>query len=121
MESRYPGASIRQANSRDTEHARGAHRMSEVITTSPEIPEQAPEPTPVPASNGAPQRAPRFKVTVHRLDGALEEGESYVRDLVTQGVPLYNPAPADPPPCVHPLAPQYTPRLSVAHPHLTAD
>src|SRR5260370_40392238 len=68
--------------------------MSEVITTSPEIPEQAPEPTPVPASNGAPQRAPRFKVTVHRLDGGLEERQSDVRHLDTQRFPNYNPADA---------------------------
>jgi len=48
--------------------------MSEVITTSPEIPERIPETTPVPASNGAQQyRGPRFKITVHRLDGGLEE------------------------------------------------
>ena len=63
--------------------------MSEVRTTSPEIPEQAPEQTPadngeanpVAASNGVPApvgRPSRFKVAVHRLDGGLEEGGSDV-------------------------------------------
>src|ERR1700676_3004431 len=71
--------------------------MSEVITTSPEIPEQTPEPTPVPASNGAPHPPPRFKVSVHRLDGGLEEGASDALGLDTQGYPIYNPADADRP------------------------
>jgi pilus assembly protein CpaF len=72
--------------------------MSEVITTSPEIPEQIPETTPVPTSNGAQQyRAPRFKITVHRLDGGLEEGDSDERALSAQGYPIYNPSDADRP------------------------
>jgi pilus assembly protein CpaF len=70
--------------------------MSEVITTSPEIPEQTPEPTPVPASNGGPPpRLPRFKVAVHRLDGGLEEGDSDSLTFTPDGYPIYNPADAD--------------------------
>src|ERR1700686_2832082 len=70
--------------------------MSEVITTSPEIPEQTPEPTPVPASNGGPPpRLPRFKVAVHRLDGGLEEGDSDSQTFTQDGYPIYNPADAD--------------------------
>jgi len=72
--------------------------MSEVITTSPEIPEQSPEPepTPVPASNGGPPpRLARFKVAVHRLDGGLEEGDSDSLTFTPDGYPIYNPADAD--------------------------
>ena len=72
--------------------------MSEVITTSPEIPERIPETTPVPASNGAQQYpGARFKITVHRLDGGLEEGDSDERGLSAQGYPIYNPSDADRP------------------------
>src|SRR5450759_2568849 len=79
--------------------------MSEVITTSPEIPERIPEATPVPGSNGAPlARAPRFKVTVHRLDGGLEQGDSDERALSPQGYPIYNPADADRPRVIPALA-----------------
>jgi pilus assembly protein CpaF len=70
--------------------------MSEVITTSPEIPEQTPQPTPEPASNGGPPpRLPRFKVAVHRLDGGLEEGASDSQTFTPDGYPIYNPADAD--------------------------
>jgi pilus assembly protein CpaF len=70
--------------------------MSEVITTSPEIPEQTPEPTPAPDFNGGPpQRLPRFKVAVHRLDGGLEEGDSDSLTFTPDGYPIYNPADAE--------------------------
>ena len=70
--------------------------MSEVITTSPEIPEQTPEPTPVQFSNGGPPPSlPRFKVAVHRLDGGLEEGDSDSLTFTPDGYPIYNPADAD--------------------------
>jgi pilus assembly protein CpaF len=70
--------------------------MSEVITTSPEIPEQTPEPIPAPASNGGPPpRLARFKVAVHRLDGGLEEGDSDSLTFAPDGYPIYNPADAD--------------------------
>jgi pilus assembly protein CpaF len=96
--------------------------MSEVITTSPEIPEQTPEPTPVPASNGAPPvRAPRFKVTVHRLDGGLEEGGSDSIALDTQGYPIYNPADADRPRWIPARDIKYVVFGSVEDPNLEAD
>ena len=96
--------------------------MSEVITTSPEIPEQIPEPTPVPASNGTPPvRAPRFKVTVHRLDGGLEEGGSDTLALDTQGFPIYNPADADRPRWIPARDIKYVVFGSVDDPNLEAD
>jgi pilus assembly protein CpaF len=96
--------------------------MSEVITTSPEIPERIPEATPVPASNGAPlARAPRFKVTVHRLDGGLEEGDSDVHALGPQGYPIYNPADADRPRWIPGRDIKYVVFGSVEDPALEAD
>src|ERR1700686_2482837 len=95
--------------------------MSEVITTSPEIPEQTPEPTPAPASNGAPHPLPRFKVSVHRLDGGLEEGGSDARGLDTQGYPIYNPADADRPRWIPSRDIKYVVFGSVEDPNLEAD
>jgi pilus assembly protein CpaF len=95
--------------------------MSEVVTTSPEIPEQTPEPTPVPASNGAPRPLPRFKVSVHRLDGGLEEGASDARGLDTQGYPIYNPADADRPRWIPSRDIKYVVFGSVDDPNLEAD
>jgi pilus assembly protein CpaF len=96
--------------------------MSEVITTSPEIPEQIPEPTPVPASNGTPPvRAPRFKVTVHRLDGGLEEGGSDALALGPQGYPIYNPPDADRPRLIPSRDIKYVVFGSVDDPNLEAD
>jgi pilus assembly protein CpaF len=100
--------------------------MSEVITTSPKIPEQTPEQTPeptsVPASNGAPPaRAPRFKVTVHRLDGGLEEGGSDALALGTQGYPIYNPPDADRPRWIPSRDIKYVVFGSVEDPNLEAD
>ena len=37
-----------------------------------------------------PQRAPRAKVVVHRLDGGLEEGESDARTISAAGFPIYS-------------------------------
>ncbi|HEV2966926.1 MAG TPA: ATPase, T2SS/T4P/T4SS family, partial [Candidatus Dormibacteraeota bacterium] len=95
--------------------------MSEVVTTSPEIPEQTPEPTPVPASNGAPRPLPRFKVSVHRLDGGLEEGASDARGLDTQGYPIYNPVDADRPRWIPSRDIKYVVFGSVDDPNLEAD
>src|ERR1700687_3265495 len=95
--------------------------MSEVITTSPEIPEQTPEPAPVPASNGAPRSLPRFKVNVHRLDGGLEEGASDALGLDTQGYPIYNPADADRPRWIPSRDIKYVVFGSVEDPNLEAD
>ncbi|MHB8689101.1 MAG: ATPase, T2SS/T4P/T4SS family, partial [Candidatus Dormibacteraceae bacterium] len=96
--------------------------MSEVITTSPEIPERVPETTPVPASNGAEQyRAPRFKITVHRLDGGLEEGDSDERTLSAQGYPIYNPSDADRPRWIPARDIKYVVFGAVDEPDLEAD
>jgi pilus assembly protein CpaF len=106
--------------------------VSEVSTTSPEIPEQIPEQTPaenaeaasVPASNGAPApaaRAVRFKVKVHRLDGGLEEGDSDVRSLSRDGYPIYNPADADRPRWIPARDIKYVVFGSVEDPSLEAD
>src|SRR6202521_43016 len=95
--------------------------MSEVVTTSPEIPEQTPEPAPVPASNGAPRSLPRFKVNVHRLDGGLEEGASDAKGLDTQGYPIYTPADADRPRWIPSRDIKYVVFGSVDDPNLEAD
>src|SRR6267378_3861339 len=106
--------------------------MSEVRTTSPEIPEEAPEQTPadngeatpVAASNGAPApvgRPARFKVAVHRLDGGLEEGGSDVWSLSREGYPIYNPADADRPRWIPARDIKYVVFGSVEDPNLEAD
>ncbi|HYR50249.1 MAG TPA: ATPase, T2SS/T4P/T4SS family [Candidatus Eisenbacteria bacterium] len=102
--------------------------MSEVRTTSPEIPEQTPaenaEATSVPGSNGAPApaaRLARFKVSVHRLDGGLEEGASDVQSLSRDGYPIYNPADADRPRWIPARDIKYVVFGSVEDPNLEAD
>jgi len=99
--------------------------MSEAKTTSPEIPEQtpagfAPESVVLP-TNGAPPRAPRFKVLVHRLDGGLEEGDSDARLLSPQGYPIYNPADAERPRWIPTRDIKYVIFGSVEDPKLEAD
>src|SRR5437879_12467163 len=37
----------------------------------------------------------RVKVSVHRLDGGLEDGESDARILTTEGFPIYTPPDSD--------------------------
>jgi len=74
--------------------------MSEVRTATPEMsPDEAsrlaagssPE-------NGAPPAwEPRTKVTIHRLDGGLEDGESSARVLVPEGYPIYTAVDSDRP------------------------
>ena len=66
--------------------------MSEVRTAPPEgDPDEAPRTAaPLEPGNGAPpqapiQRAPRVKVTIHRLDGGLEDGESDSEVLDPEG------------------------------------
>src|SRR5712671_2196148 len=106
--------------------------MSEVQTTSPEIPEQTPVETPVEsgertpgaASNGAPApaaRPARFKVAVHRLDGGLEEGASDARSLSRDGYPIYNPPDADRPRWIPARDIKYVVFGSVEDPNLEAD
>ncbi|HMJ39327.1 MAG TPA: ATPase, T2SS/T4P/T4SS family [Verrucomicrobiae bacterium] len=102
--------------------------MSEVRTTSPETPDQTPaetvEAAPGSASNGTPApvaRAARFKVSVHRLDGGLEEGDSDVRSLSRDGYPIYNPADADRPRWIPGRDIKYVVFGSVEDPNLEAD
>jgi pilus assembly protein CpaF len=102
--------------------------MSEVRTTSPETPDQTPaqtvEAAPGSASNGTPApvaRAARFKVSVHRLDGGLEEGGSDVRSLSRDGYPIYNPADADRPRWIPGRDIKYVVFGSVEDPNLEAD
>src|SRR3981081_2476792 len=96
--------------------------MSEVITSSPEIPEQAPEPERTPASNGAPPpRAARFKVAGHRLAGGLEEGGSDSQTFTADGYPIYNPADADRPRWIPARDIKYVVFGSVDDPNLEAD
>src|SRR5258707_2297580 len=96
--------------------------MSEVITTPPNIPGPTPEPTPVPASNGTPTlRAPRFKVTVHRLDGGLEEGGSDALGLDARGYRTHTPADADRPRWIPARDIKYVVFGSVEDPGLEAD
>ena len=96
--------------------------MSEVRTTSPEIPEHTPGDASLQGSNGAPPpRAPRFKVAVHRLDGGLEEGDSDVRSLSRDGYPIYNPADADRPRWIPARDIKYVVFGSIDDPNLEAD
>ena len=65
--------------------------VSELRTTSPEASER-----PVGAPNGAETAlSARVKVSVHRLDGGLEEGESEARGLTAEGYPIYTPPEMD--------------------------
>src|SRR5579859_4870840 len=74
--------------------------MSEVTIETPERNPQ--EPPPTPAQGAAPNgglvpRPNRFRVTVHRLDGGLEDGGSDSQSLHGDGYPIYSPADADRP------------------------
>jgi pilus assembly protein CpaF len=65
-----------------------------------ELADRNPEPDSTPSqaetSNGVPAaRAFRFNVSVHRLDGGLEEGESDVRSFKPDGYPIYSYADPD--------------------------
>src|SRR5260370_17158255 len=42
-----------------------------------------------------PRHGTRLKVSVHRLDGGLEDGESDARILTSEGFPIYTPPDAD--------------------------
>jgi pilus assembly protein CpaF len=96
--------------------------MSEVVTTSSQIPEQVPQATPAPGSNGGPPpRAARFKVSVHRLDGGLEEGDSDSQSITPDGYPIYNPADADRPRWIPARDIKYVVFGSVEDPNLEAD
>jgi pilus assembly protein CpaF len=100
--------------------------VSEVITTSPEIPEHSPAgitaANSAQESNGAPPpREPRFKVHVHRLDGGLEEGDSDAQTFSRDGYPIYNPADADRPRWIPTRDVKYVVFGSIDDPNLETD
>src|SRR3989442_1280140 len=73
--------------------------MSDVEVTQPSIGGQAPAPivpgAPRPVADGDGRRAGRVRVSVHRLDGGREEGESDSRVLTAAGFPIYTPPDAE--------------------------
>ena len=99
--------------------------MSEVVTSSPETPEGTPAGTelaaPVQGFNGTPSRAPRVTVSVHRLDGGLEQGDSDAQRLGPDGFPIYNPPDADRPRWIPARDIKYVVFGSVDDPNLEAD
>ncbi|HEY1455825.1 MAG TPA: ATPase, T2SS/T4P/T4SS family [Candidatus Dormibacteraeota bacterium] len=77
---------------------------------------------PVTPANGTPViRGPRVKVTLHRLDGGLEEGESDVRSLDESGFPIYTSQDSDRPRMVPLRDLKYVVFGSVEDPGLEAD
>jgi pilus assembly protein CpaF len=99
--------------------------VSEVITTSPETPESTPAGTSLAVSsqgsNGTPSRPPRVKVSVHRLDGGLEDGDSDARRLSPDGFPIFNPPDADRPRWIPARDIKYVVFGSVDDPNLEPD
>ncbi|TMF75334.1 MAG: hypothetical protein E6I15_09160 [Chloroflexi bacterium] len=68
-----------------------------------------------------PQRAPRAKVVVHRLDGGLEEGESDARTISAAGFPIYSGSDSQRPRLVPTRDIKYVVFGSVDDPALEAD
>ena len=98
--------------------------MSELRTAPPPgTPDEAPRPeAATPVANGAPlAQAPRFKVTIHRLDGGLEDGESDSRRLERDGYPIYTALDRDRPRLVPVREIKYVVFGSVEDPNLEAD
>ena len=69
----------------------------------------------------SPQRAPRAKVVVHRLDGGLEEGESDARTISAAGFPIYSGSDSQRPRLVPTRDIKYVVFGSVDDPALEAD
>jgi pilus assembly protein CpaF len=67
-----------------TQPANGEPSSTGAATPAPTIP-QRPEP----------KHGTRVKVSVHRLDGGLEDGESDARILTTEGFPIFTPPDSD--------------------------
>src|SRR3979411_296204 len=73
--------------------------MSDVEMTQPTNGEPsstgAPTPAPTIPQRPEPKHGTRVKVSVHRLDGGLEDGESDARILTTEGFPIFTPPDSD--------------------------
>src|SRR6266404_3077100 len=74
--------------------------MSDVETAQATGGEQLPTADPLPGPATLQQRADnrhgtRIKVSVHRLDGGFEDGESDARILTTEGFPIFTPPDSD--------------------------
>ena len=98
--------------------------MSEVRIETPERdPQELPPPAaPGPVPNGGLiSRPSRFKVTVHRLDGGLEDGDSDSHSLHGEGFPLYSPSDADRPRLIPIREIKYVVFGSVEDPNLEGD
>ncbi|HYM96398.1 MAG TPA: ATPase, T2SS/T4P/T4SS family [Candidatus Sulfotelmatobacter sp.] len=75
-----------------------------------------------PVANGGPPAKPqRFKITIHRLDGGLEDGVSDSRSLRAEGYPIYPPPDADRPRLVPIREIKYVVFGSVEDPNLESD
>ena len=73
--------------------------MSDVETTQPAngdaLSTGTATPPPTAMQRADPRHGTRVKVSVHRLDGGLEDGESDARILTTEGFPIYTPPDSD--------------------------
>src|SRR5712664_4305814 len=59
------------------------------------LPTGAAAPAPTTLQRADPRHGTRVKVSVHRLDGGLEDGESDARVLSADGFPIYTPPDSD--------------------------
>ena len=95
--------------------------MSEVRTTSPEVPGRRSTDTPA-VPNGTPTAiGTRIRVAIHRLDGGLEEGESVARVFSREGFPIFTPPDSDRARWVPERDVKYVVFGSVDDPNLEAD
>src|SRR5438477_11175800 len=73
--------------------------MSDVETTQPAngdaLSTGTAAPSPTAMQRADPRHGTRVKVSVHRLDGGLQDGESDARSLTTEGFPIYTPPDSD--------------------------
>jgi len=96
--------------------------MSEVRTDLTERNPPKGAPAQAETSNGVPaRRALRFDVTVHRLDGGVEQGNSDSRTFKPEGFPVYAAADSERPRLIPTLDIKYVVFGSVDDPNLEAD